>query len=223
MSNLETQTEQAEQANPFVTAANQGQSEDSVVETQTEVKKQSEPIYLGGKKFSSVEELAQYTEQLETERSIAAAKASNQVAPPKKVSDLIFEDPEKALELHEQQIIQKLRAEEQAKQSEKQWWDGFYTKNKDLSEDQDLVAFTLNKHWDELRTLHPDQASDKLADYTRKTAVRFRKTAGEKQELPSGQAKVGPGTTYNSPKVQESKPAPVDFVTQMKKIQSKRK
>lgn len=184
------------------------------------------PIYLGGKKFSSVSELAKYTESLELERQVAANKSQDPQQPQvvgKKVSDLLFEDPEKALQLHEQQIIERMRAEEHSRNSEKQWWDSFYSKNKDLSEDRDVVQFTVNNYWNELKSMHPEQAAEKLADYTRKTLVRFRKAESKKEEMPSGQARAASGTSLSAPRIQESKPAPVDFVTQLKKIQSKRK
>lgn len=182
---------------------------------------ESKAIYLGNKKFNSVEELAAYTSQLERDRSAPVEQPVVQKS--KKISELIFEDPDKALELHEQQIIQKLKAQEQAKNAEKQYWDDFYTKNKDLNEDKDLVEFALGKHWNELKTLHPDQAMQKLAEYTRNTVVRFRKTETQKQEMPAGQAKAGLGTSYAAPQIPEKKAAPVDFVSQLKKIQTKRK
>lgn len=207
-------------------AATSDQDEGVEQEQATEQKQeQASAIYLGGKKFNSVEELAKYTESLELERATSQrSPAPEQPATQqKKVSDLLFEDPEKALLLHEQQIIERMRAEEHSRNSEKQWWDSFYSKNKDLSEDQDVVQFTVNNHWNELKSMHPEQAAEKLADYTRKTLVRFRKTEGKKEELPSGQAKAASGSSLSAPKIQETKAAPVDFVTQLKKIQSKRK
>lgn len=209
---------------PFEMGAKKEETTDQIEQAHQEVS-DSKSIYLGGKKFNSVDELAKYTEQLERERIVASTQSNQPVetVTEKKVSDLLFEDPEKALQLHEQRIIKKLKEEEAIKQNEKNFWDGFYSKNKDLSDDQDLVQFAMNKHWDELRSLHPDQAAERLADYTRKTAVRFRRAPQERTELPSGQAKVAPVSSYSSPQIQETKAAPVDFVTQLKKIQSKRK
>jgi len=218
-----SETVESTAKNPFETTATEKETDVKAVETTAEEQKESS-IYLGGKKFSTVDELAKYTETLERERYTAQTQQAPQPeAPKKKASELIFEDPDAALRLHEQEIVQKIRAEDQAKQAERQWWDGFYSKNKDLSEDRDLVDFAMNKHWDELRALHPDQAASRLADYTRETLVRFRKTNGNKQELPSGQARVASGNTGSAPKVQETKAAPVDFVSQLRKIQSKRK
>lgn len=196
-----------------------GKEESTEVVEQTA---QETPIYLGGKKFGSVDELAAYASQLEKERATQAPQQT-QTAQGKRPSELIFEDPEKALELHEQQIVQKLRAQEEARNQEKAWWDQFYSANKDLSEDRDVVQFSMEKNWGELKSMNPEQASKKLADYTRQTLSRFRKTTGQKQELPSGQAKAAPSNGYTGTKVEETKAAPVDFVTQLKKIQSKRK
>ena len=127
------------------------------------------------------------------------------------------------MELHEERIIAKIRATEQARRQEEQLWTDFYAKNKDLDADRDVVDFVLNKHWNELRSLHPDQATEKLAEISRSTMLRFKKAPGVKQELPSGKAKVGPSATQAAPRIQEKQAAPVDFVTQLKKIQSKRK
>jgi hypothetical protein len=180
-------------------------------------------VYLGSRKFQSVDELVKYTEELERRRAAETQQATTAENKRKRAADLIYEDPAKAFEIHEQEIIEKIKGEEAAKRAEKELWDSFYAKNKDLSEDKDLVEFALNRNWNELRTLHPDQAMEKLADYTRKTANRFRKAPTQKQEMPSGQAKTGPGTSYSAPQITEKKPAAIDFVTQLKKIQSKRK
>ena len=186
--------------------------------------KTEKPIYLGGKKFNTVEELAIYTQRLEQEK-----QATTHVAPTapqskeKPISELLFEDPEKALAMHEQKVIQKLKAEENQRRQEQEFWSKFYSENKDLEDNSDIVQFTLNKNWNEFETLHPDQASQKLAEYSRKTMSRFRGTQETRNALPSGQAKAGPASTQSAPVVTESRPAPVDFVSQLKKIQKGRK
>lgn len=198
------------------------QQEQPKVET-----KESAPIYLGGKKFNSVEELAQYTSTLEKER-YATSVVTQAVAPTvtqteKPLSELIFEDPEKALAIHEQKVIQKLKAEETQRANEQKFWTDFYKDNKDLSDDTEMVQFVMNKHWGEISQMHPEQASKKIAEYTRKTILRYKGDAGIRTEMPTGQAKVGPSGTRSAPSVTESRPAPVDFVSQLKKIQSGRK
>lgn len=192
-----------------------------------ELKKEG-PIYLGGKKFNNVEELAIYTQKLEMEKSVqaeAAPAASKRAAQAveKPISELIFEDPEKALELHEQRVIQKLKAEENRAKSEQAFWTDFYSKNNDLSADDDIVQFVVQKHMGELGHLHPDQASEKIAEYSRKALSRFRGAQETTKALPSGQAKAGPSNTQSAPAVTESRPATVDFVSQLKKIQRRKK
>lgn len=189
--------------------------------------KDSAPIYLGGKKFNSVEELAQYTSNLEKERY--ATQVVNHVAAPvtgqaeKPLSELIFEDPERALAIHERKVIEKLKAEETQKANEQRFWNDFYKENKDLSDDTEMVQFVMNKHWGEISQMHPEQASKKIAEYTRKTILRYKGDVGIRTEMPTGQAKAGPSGTRSAPAVTESRPAPVDFVSQLKKIQSGRK
>lgn len=223
MSSLEAA--EAKIKTPYDTTATEEQPQEESQEAVqvSDQKPEGTAIYLGGKKFSSVDELAAYASQLEKDSQTAPAPGEEPVKAAKKVSELLFEDPEKALELHEEQIVQKIRAEESKRAKEKAWWDQFYSGNKDLADEQELVSFVLNKHWNELRAMHEDHAGKKLAEYTRQTLSRFRKTPGQKQELPSGQAKAAPSNGYTGTKVEETKAAPVDFVTQLKKIQSKRK
>jgi hypothetical protein len=192
-----------------------------------EPKPQQAPIYLGGKKFNSVEELADYTAKLEATKyqqaQPMAAPVSQASNTDKPLSELIFEDPEKALQIHEQRVIQKLKAEETARKNEQAFWTDFYNKNKDLESENDLVQFVVQKHMSELAHLHPDQAAEKIADYSRKTVVRFRGAQETTKPLPSGAARTGPASTQSAPAITENRPAPVDFVSQLKKIQKGRK
>lgn len=220
-SNLEAVSEE-NTGHPYaMQATKEAESEQSG--QSSEAKPQSSAIYLGNKKFESVDELAKYTSQLEQERAVSAQPQAEAKQTGKKISELLFEDPDQALEIHEQRIIKKLKEEEAAKNNEVAFWNRFYVDHKDLSDERDVVDFVLGKNWNELRAMHPDQAAERLAEYSRKTLMRFKKTAGEKKELPSGQAKVGPANTQSAPKIEQKQAAPIDFVTQLKKIQSKRK
>lgn len=191
-----------------------------------EAQPQQAPIYLGGKKFNSVEELADYTAKLEAtkyQQQVApvAAPVSHQGAD-KPLSELIFEDPERALKIHEERVIQKLKAEEQARKTEQDFWAGFYKKNKDLESESDLVQFVVQKHMPELAHLHHEQAAEKIAEYSRKTILRFKGQQETNKALPAGAARTGPASTQSAPTITESRPAPVDFVSQLKKIQKGR-
>ena len=109
---------------------------------------ESAPIYLGGKKFNNVDELAAYTAKLEQDNRIAASSLQTkpvQTQAEKPLSELIFEDPEKALAIHEQKVIQKLKAEEAQRASEQKFWTDFYKENKDLSDDSELVQFVISR------------------------------------------------------------------------------
>lgn len=191
-----------------------------------EIKKEG-PIYLGGKKFNNVEELAIYTQKLEIEKTMQPAVQAQPkqatAAVDKPISELIFEDPEKALQLHEQRVIEKLRAEDNRVKSEQAFWKEFYNKNNDLSAEEDVVQFVVQKHMNELGSLHPDQAAERIAEYSRKAINRFRGAQPVTKALPSGAAKTGPSNTQSAPAVTESRSATVDFVSQLRKIQSKRR
>jgi hypothetical protein len=219
----ENQNEGTEMFNQTSATAEAPHATGEVKEKTAELKTEQAPIYLGGKKFNSVEELAEYTQQLEATKYTAPVQQQQPVATEKPLSELLFEDPEKALQVHEQRVIQKLKAQEEQKNRETQFWSTFYSENKDLSDHQDVVNFAMNKHWDELSRLHPEQAQKKIADYTRKTILKFKGGQETTKELPSGAAKAGPSNTQSAPAVTESRPAAVDFVSQLRKIQSKRR
>lgn len=219
----ENQNEGTEMFNQTQTPAEAQPAKEQPAEVAAETKKEQAPIYLGGKKFNSVEELAEYTQQLEISKQTQQQTYVPAQTSEKPLSELLFEDPEKALQLHEQRVIQKLKAQEEQKAREQGFWSSFYSENKDLSEHQDVVQFAMNKHWDELSKLHPDQAQKKIADYTRKTILKFKGGQETTKELPTGTAKTGPSTTQSAPPVTESRPAAVDFVSQVRKIQTKRR
>ena len=189
-----------------------------------EIKKEG-PIYLGGKKFNNVEELAIYTQKLEmtAKQEQAPVQVKAPTVTDKPISELIFEDPEKALALHEERVIQKLKAEETRAKGEQQFWTDFYNKNNDLNGESDLVDFVVQKHMGELGHLHPDQAAEKIAEYSRKALVRFRGATETTKSLPSGTAKVGPSNTRSAPVMAESEAPAVDFVSQLRKIQRRKK
>jgi hypothetical protein len=218
----ENQNEGTEMFNQTAATADTQAANEQARESASESKTEQAPIYLGGKKFNSVEELAEYTQQLEATKYTAPVQ-QQPVATEKPLSELLFEDPEKALQVHEQRVIQKLKAQEDQKNRETHFWNTFYSENKDLSDHQDVVNFAMNKHWDELSRLHPEQAQKKIADYTRKTILKFKGGQETTKELPSGAAKAGPSNTQSAPAVTESRPAAVDFVSQLRKIQSKRR
>lgn len=219
---MQTQNETMKAPEMFT---NQESQQDQVEEQVTEQKEESKhaPIYLGAKKFETVDELARYTSELEQQKNQVSYQPVVQQSQEKPISELLFENPEKALELHEQRVIQKLKAEENKKQQEIDLWNRFYSNNKDLSEEREVVEFVLGKNWESLRHLHPDQAMEKLAEHSRGALARFRKAPEKNQELPSGQAKAGPTSARTVPTISEKKAEPVDFVSQLRKIQSKRK
>ena len=117
---MQTETQKSD-----VEMFNQGQTttEAKAEETKAapvEQKQEQSPIYLGGKKFNSVEELAEYTQQLEASKYTQPVQPVQQSATTEKpLSELLFEDPEKALQVHEQRVIQKLKAEEAQRNNER--------------------------------------------------------------------------------------------------------
>lgn len=90
---------------------------------------------------------------------------------------LLFEDPEKAVQLIKEQtreeVSLQLRAEYQRERNTQLFWDQFYELNKDLKQDHDMVQGLLNANFNELSNIPIADAYEKLADLTRTRILRY--------------------------------------------------
>lgn len=90
---------------------------------------------------------------------------------------LLFENPAEYTRLLKEQtskeIEAKLRGEYQRDKSTTAFWERFYTANKDLKQDHDLVEVTLNANLSELANIPIAEAIEKLADLTRTRILRY--------------------------------------------------
>lgn len=199
------------------------------------------PLFQGlGRTIETQEDLVDYTAQLErqnVEMRLAKEKepptsnsfqpmasqpppaqnSNNQGATP---ADLLFSDPEKALQMVEQQALNKFEAKQQAKDQEKKFWSDLYKENPDLQNADIVVKSVLNENWAEISKAPLSQARKILAEKSRTIVKGIRGDGSKVTEVPNtSQATLGASNG-----VQTSKPAPAktaSFIDQVKKLQRK--
>jgi hypothetical protein len=104
-------------------------------------------------------------------------KEPKEEKPKTSYKDLIFTDPDKAVEQIQKDAVEQattqLRGQYERDQGQKRFWEGFYEKHKDLKDDKDLVELTLNSNLPSLANIPVDDAMKKLADLTRERIIRY--------------------------------------------------
>ena len=99
--------------------------------------------------------------------------------PPKDTdwNNLLFTDPKEAVKQIKkearEEITRELRGEYTRNESQRAFWRKFYTKNKDLRQDHDLVELTLNGNLGELANIPVETAMERLGDLTRQRILRY--------------------------------------------------
>lgn len=92
--------------------------------------------------------------------------------------------------------------------SQTEFWNSFYTQNKDLAEDKDIVQMVLNNNMKELAEMPVSKASAKLAELTRGRIMKYTSkntrdmqpgakvhTEGSEPALPGGKKQEEPKVT----------------------------
>lgn len=233
---METQTAQGEtteqtgvlaHGSPFATQTKEEAPATSDQNTQTEAPKQKE-IYLGGRKFSSLEEVIQYTAQLETEKKrLEQYKPSQtqqeilQTANTPKIEDLLFEDPASAIKLIKEDAKKEVLGMIDKQKKHEQVWNKFFSDYPDLKGQEILVNAYQNQLWEEIADLPPSEGLSKVALKVREKISDLRKGSAVSEDLRSGGATVasgssGPGTTVTT------RVAPTSFVDQLRKYQKRK-
>lgn len=108
---------------------------------------------------------------------------------PTPIHQLLFEDPEAAIQLLEENITNKLTGAYQQQRAQDLFWSDFYGENPDLKGEDTLVQGVLNRHMDRLADLRGSMARSQLADLTRKEILRLSrkaKSGGDGEDI-SGQ------------------------------------
>lgn len=182
-------------------------SEPPVIPPPKEEKKTK--VKMNGKEFESVEEAMDYAAKLEIElekqeafrKGQESTKTPAEAKPAEKkkilkIAEKIFENPEAAfeeLEAHfeerftkgmEDRDNKKTQAQVQA-ETVKKTWDNFYKENADLAEWPDEVNIVLNREWEIVGKMKPDEGLKTVAEKARAYIASIKEKALPKQILPS--------------------------------------
>lgn len=200
-------------------------NEEQTTETQTQTQVQSQPIYLGGRKFESTEDLINYTQQLEGK--MISSQLENEVpqaiqnANKIKPSQLIYEDPDAFYQLTKEEAVNEALSIFTKRNAEQKLWDNFFATNKDLAEDRELIEFQLQKNQSKYKNLPAEEGLAKIGNEVRTYKNKIRGSVQGGKELPSGPAMVA-GSSNGVTATQVSvKSEPVDFVSQIRRMQKR--
>src|ERR1035437_1838381 len=199
----------------------------TVEQNQQQVPQQpkQQPIYLGGKVFNSVEELATYTSTLQTK--IAAQEfipQTIQEANKPKVSEMMFTDPESYTQIIKEDAVNEAVAIFDKRNAVQKLWSDFYDSHKDLAEHRDLVDFQYSKLKKDFANLPADQALVKVGSEVRAMLNRVQGSYQGGKELSTEPAIVAGASNGVAPTQTISQPVDNDsFITQVRKFQRRGK
>lgn len=182
-----------------------------------------QPIYLGGKVFNSVKELAEYTNDLQARVTLQdAPKAIDQGNVPD-ASDMIFTDPKTYTQVVKEDAVNEAIAIIDKREAVRNLWNGFYESHKDLAEHRDLVDFQYNK----LKKLHPDLQADqalvKVGTEVRAMLNRVRGNYQGGKELSTDPAIVAGISNQVAPTQIPVKQVNETFISQVRQFQRRGK
>ncbi len=184
-------------------------------------------IYMGGKKFSSMEELSAYTAELQGKASIAD-QLRHTLAPPAptdntedELADLIYTDPKKYNKIMEDRITARANQMFEQKLASENVRKNFYEQYPDLKGHEDLVGVYYNNMQKELASQTQDAATSSLANAVRSRLASIRGTKEGTQVLSNGKPVVV-GQGGPAPMTSET-PAAKTFAQQLADWKSSKK
>ena len=186
------------------------------------------PMYFNGRKFNSMDEWAEYTNSLE-ERTRVKETTVEEIQNPKKdlayekkLSDLMFEDPDRYTEEVQARAETAALKRLEGRLNEKQAWESFFKAYPDMIGNEDLVDLTVSKlsKDKDFQRMETSMAAKVVATQTRKRISQIRGTTGETATLPSGKALTAGGGANPLRTVAKPKET-TNFVAQLKKYQKR--
>jgi hypothetical protein len=146
-------------------------------------------IYLGGRKFSSLEELGQFTAGLQAKADIAdrltsvVAPQARVVDPMEELGETFFSNPAEAVRKIKDLTKQEVRAEDAQRDAAQALRTKFFNDYPDLRGQEDVVELYYAKMQKELATLSETDATSKLANAARARLASIRGKIEGTQEL----------------------------------------
>lgn len=111
----------------------------------------------------------------------------------------LFTEPEEALKRLREEIKAEVKGEittaYNAAETQKDFWQGFYKDNSDLSDEKMMVNAVMTRDWAILKDLAPAAAAKKLAEATKKELMRI---SGGKSPSDDNARQIEGGSTKNS-------------------------
>lgn len=201
------------------------------------VAKDKKTYKVGKKEFESPEEMAAYIGELEKAQATKDAynkgvlDAVTPIEPaPKtiKPADILFEDPQKAIELLRAELKAERDAEDLAKQNiqkaesqRQKSWNDFYNDNPDLKGWEKVVNSELAELVNEGHSSTDIKEGLKiLAKRTRDEIGKFKQRLAPKEELPSGPAMTSGTTGADIPRVRVETKA-TSFLDELKVLRKR--
>jgi hypothetical protein len=190
---------------------------------------QTGPLFLGGRRFNSPQELQNYLEDQDRKVAHLENQVRSQTVPTPqaqplqdiKISELLFEDPETALRIVEERAEKRVFQKLEKIDSEKETWNNFYSENRDLVPYKDIVEQKMQQNWAHLKDKSIRESLPELAKLARARVLEIRGSQGGTSErLPSGPAITAGSSGAPPPQVTVTN-TPVDFASQIRKMQSR--
>lgn len=180
------------------------------------------PVYVGGRLFNSVEELANYTSQLESRQTQQATNPALENANKPKVSDLLLQDTEAFVNVLKEDAKNEVLNIIEQREAQRNIWNNFYGgTHKDLSEHKDLVEFFWNKRKIDFKDLPAVQALDKVGNEVRSYLGRIRGSNQGGKELSGAPAVVAGSSNGVAPAQPPAKTEPTSFISQVRQYQKR--
>jgi hypothetical protein len=179
------------------------------------------PIYVGGRKFNSSEELAEYTSELHDKIKPAIVEPEIPADPDKELSNLMFEDPALYTKIIQDRAEQRINQRLEVKSQQKEAWAEFYSSNSDLKDFKDIVQLEASKMTKQLDKLPLDQAMKELAKATRGRLAAIKGVPSGGVALPPGKV-LSTGTSGGKGATITESYQPKNFVEQMNALRASR-
>lgn len=217
----------------------EARAESDAVETEAAPQRKEEEtlITIGGQTFKTQREAIAYAEQLEREKLLAEAhaagiqealRATRPIPQEEPVEDnfeeKFYANPKEALREVEERATKKALEQIERTTNRENLWKQFFDENPDLAGSRQICEMVLNQNWDTLGQMTDvPKAMKVLATKTRSLFQSYNDRMKPRTELPnkSGQVLSTGGNVRPNVTPQKKDDAPLDFVSEMKRMKSR--
>jgi hypothetical protein len=186
-----------------------------------------EKFIIGSREFASADEAMAYANGLAEIQSRVTGEQSQPpqpaAAPQKKLGQVLFEDPDAALDALEARILEKADQKQRAIDQTKKIWDDFYLKHPDLRGNEDIVDMILNREQvsGNFKAFTIEQALPVLAQKARDRLHRASNAPQGGTALPPGQATVAGASGQPAPRTLATPEPMTNFVSELRSLRKK--